>query len=738
MNVFGKAETLLNWTGNGDGIKAGSVSIWCVYTGQREDEVQGWGWLDMVYPDERERVRQIWTRAAQTKQFFTDAYRICRHDGAYQLLKVLAIPLVNDDLSLREWAVLYTEDKEEERALLLAREQAAHLEAIERTQQLEAIFESMTDGVFVYDGDGNIIRSNTAGHKLLHLDADAEYMDLPMVPRLTARNIRDEYGQPLPMEQWPMQRIIRGESLQGEQSVDILMRLQDGQDVMFNESGAPVRDAQNAIIGGVIVFRDVTKRRQVAFQVKKAFEMLLALAEELVSIQPYQDKDALPEEERTSSQMIRAVGRRLAELTVHILECRFVGITLLEPGNESARLRPLAVAGLSPEDMQLSRQEVFSSSLFDYLDEANIERLRANEVVIYDLTQRPFVRRSSYGIRRLLEAPMIMGGQLVGVLGVEKKAIDQEYTEEEVALIKAVAKLIQLVIERERLQQEGMEAQANELALRETNRRFDEFLSIASHELRTPLTTIKGNIQLALRRLLALERQKLDEGGVLSREIERIRAPLLYAEHRVAVQNRMIGDLLDVSRIQANKLELRMNPCNLVEIIHEAVEDEKYALPDRNILLELPEEEVLSVVADADRIGQVVHNYLSNALKYSPFERPVKVSLKRVGQVVRVAVQDEGPGLLPEDQKHVWERFYRVKGIEVQSGSGSGLGLGLHICRTIIEHHRGEFGLESVPGVGSTFWFSLSLAQPPQLSDMLEEVSPALVSKEDENPLNGA
>ena len=113
------------------------------------------------------------------------------------------------------------------------------------------------------------------------------------------------------------------------------------------------------------------------------------------------------------------------------------------------------------------------------------------------------------------------------------------------------------------------------------------------------------------------------------------------------------------------------------------------------------------VLADADRIEQVITNVLSNALRYSPAHKEVRVHVASAPTTVRVSVRDEGPGLAPEDIKRIWNRFYRVKGITSISGAGGGLGLGLHISRGIIERHKGAIGVDSIPGSGSTFWFTL-------------------------------
>ncbi len=264
----------------------------------------------------------------------------------------------------------------------------------------------------------------------------------------------------------------------------------------------------------------------------------------------------------------------------------------------------------------------------------------------------------------------------------------------------------------ERLLHERGEAQASELALREANQVMDEFLGIVSHELRTPLAIFLANVQIAGRRIERLQagvEQRVGKDDALVAQIAAVQGMLTRAETAALRQNRLVSDLLDVSRIQSGKLEIVPERIELGQLVRQCVEEQRLAHPGRSIMLELPEEEA-PVLGDADRIGQVITNYLSNALKYSGEEKPVMVLLRLDGQRARVAVRDEGPGVPPEEQGPIWDRFYRSPGAEHQSGSGVGLGLGLHISKTIVERHGGQVGVESVPGAGATFWFTLPLA----------------------------
>src|SRR5262249_49399501 len=149
--------------------------------------------------------------------------------------------------------------------------------------------------------------------------------------------------------------------------------------------------------------------------------------------------------------------------------------------------------------------------------------------------------------------------------------------------------------------------------------------------------------------------------------------------------------------------------CDLATLVREQVEALRVAAPGRTIRLRMPAGGgPILVDADADRIREVVANYVTNALKYSPPDRPVSVSvsLEARSACARVAVHDEGPGIPKTERAHLGELFHRVPGVAPQGDVTSGsLGLGLYVSKAIIEAHRGRVGFKSTVGKGSTFWF---------------------------------
>jgi signal transduction histidine kinase len=270
-----------------------------------------------------------------------------------------------------------------------------------------------------------------------------------------------------------------------------------------------------------------------------------------------------------------------------------------------------------------------------------------------------------------------------------------------------VIKLILILIGQELAIRKRTEARSQVIAHKEAQRHMNEFLSMASHELKTPLTSIKGNVQLMGRKLKSEVSLDATHPEDIRHVLREARELLERTDQQLTRLTQLVNILLESSRINGNTMDLLFELCELNTIIRETLQNQSHISANRVVHIELPPEKTILVMGDAGRIKQVIVQYLSNAHKYSSMDQPIKVLLQEEGRMARVSIQDHGPGIPLNEQKQVWERFYRVSDIQVLNGSEVGLGLGLHISRTIVEQHHGQVGLQSVPGHGSTFWFLL-------------------------------
>ncbi|HEX8151627.1 MAG TPA: ATP-binding protein, partial [Thermoanaerobaculia bacterium] len=230
-------------------------------------------------------------------------------------------------------------------------------------------------------------------------------------------------------------------------------------------------------------------------------------------------------------------------------------------------------------------------------------------------------------------------------------------------------------------------------ALQELDRKKDEFLSVASHELRTPLTTIKGYTQLLAQTIddLAYDDRTTYLNAVLG-EIERMMG--------------LISELLDVSRIETNRLQIHPQPIRWVEFIDRRANAFRVQNPARVIRFDAATEEA-TVYADPDRMRQVVDNLISNAVKYSAEGTDIDVFVELVDGHMLTAVVDQGIGIPRDEIPQLFERFHRAR--NVSSRYYGGLGLGLYIAKAIVEAHDGSIHVESEEGHGSRFTIKLPL-----------------------------
>lgn len=645
------------------------------------------------------------TRALTTGTIITNKeVEIETFDGQHKVVVDSAAPIC-DATGAIIGAVGMLQDITERRRLEEALRQAERVAAA-RAGQLEVIFETIVDGVFVYDLGGHILRANSAGRRLLNLDERPEFCLLPLPERIAHYQVCYGHDEHLPMEQWPLARMLRGEVLSDLNAVDVSYRKLDGRRVEGSITGAPLRDSDGHIVGAVMVLCDQTERQRLERRTHEALKALLAMAEALVQ----GPDEAAPGQETRSLASLAA--HRLATLASNLLGYSSVSISSLDL--ERGISEPLAVLGLSPEEEQRWwAGERRSARWTDGAHQEVLMRLQAGETLVMDMSNTLLREEPSpYNATFFLAVPMRFGERLVGLLILNPRGESPRSTPQEIALAEATAKLGALVIEWERLLREREAAQASAEALRQASQRMDAFLGLASHELKTPLTTVILGLQWGQRRLQSLLRKETIASQDVNGKLEALYDQISYTSRQATRLDRLVNDLLDVSRIQTDQLAFRLESVDLGSIIREVVQEQCLAYPQRSIQVAVPANQRLPVCADAGRIEQVVMNYLTNALKYSAEDEPVEIGALLQGDTVRLWVRDHGPGIPFAEQEHIWERFHRVPGVEVRSGSGVGLGLGLYISKTIITRHHGQIGVESFPGEGATFWFTLPLSCP--------------------------
>ncbi|TRO66446.1 PAS domain-containing sensor histidine kinase [Christiangramia sabulilitoris] len=235
--------------------------------------------------------------------------------------------------------------------------------------------------------------------------------------------------------------------------------------------------------------------------------------------------------------------------------------------------------------------------------------------------------------------------------------------------------------------------------LKEEEQRKEDFLKLVSHELKTPVTSIKGYVQLLLS---SLQEQALKELNTP------VKPYLKRIEGQVERLIRLISEMLDLSRIEQNELELQKTEFNLNEHVEELVEDLKYS--NKDIEIEIQNDCDCDVVADRDRIGQVIINFVTNALKYTPDGNRVEIRVfNESPDNVAVTVKDFGIGIDEKEQQQIFKRFYRVSGNK--DDTYAGFGIGLYLSSKIIERHNGKIMVNSAIGEGSEFTFTLPINQ---------------------------
>lgn len=232
--------------------------------------------------------------------------------------------------------------------------------------------------------------------------------------------------------------------------------------------------------------------------------------------------------------------------------------------------------------------------------------------------------------------------------------------------------------------------------IKEEEKRKGDFIKMASHELKTPVTSIKGYVQLLLS-LSSAENTAALTPTTLRSSLERV-------DKQIVRLTRLITEMLDLSRLDESKLELKKENFSIRQLVEETVQDILHTSSSHEITVVVNADGVIT--GDRDRIQQVLINFINNAIKYSPLQRQINVLIhSATPDQISVSVKDSGIGINRADQEKIFERFYRVTGKNEETFSG--FGIGLFIAKQIIERHKGSITVQSELGQGSVFTFNL-------------------------------
>ncbi len=405
-------------------------------------------------------------------------------------------------------------------------------------------------------------------------------------------------------------------------------------------------------------------------------------------------------------------------------------------GSDPPRLLDVAYAPVLDGDGHVSSIVV---SFRDVTDLRELERLKAvheanlkleavitstaNGVVVYDDQARIVLANPAvhelYGLPNgaivglaasdfaALVAPCFANGDELAAAVQRVEEQDDSYTEE-LEIVRPRRRIIRRVVSPVKTRDGtpvGKVAVYHDVTReRAIDRQKDEFLSLASHELKTPLTSIKGYTQLLLPRA--------GQNGTPEREQRALRTIASQVD-RMA---RLVGELLDLSRVDSGQLQIQIAPVDLTALVKRVIDQVELATTRHQFLVRAAGPVV--VKGDADRLEQVFTNLIENAIKYSPGGGQVEIVVEKHPAEAHLLVRDSGIGIPQAQLPHLFTRFYRAQNV---GSTISGLGLGLYISHELVRRHGGDLTVESCEGGGSTFQVILPVAGPPTVESTLPQ-----------------
>jgi len=525
----------------------------------------------------------------------------------------------------------------------------------ERMATLAAIIESSDDAIISKQLNG-IITSWNKGAETIFGYTEAEAMG-QHISFLIPKDRLDE-------EEMIISKLRQGERIEHYQTIRIT---KSGKEVTISLSVSPIHDETGEVIGASKIARDITKQKETEKLIAQYVYRL-----ELLNV----TGKALFAELDTN-----VILQKVTDATTDLSGAAFGAFFYNKTDSKGGSYLLYAISGAPREAFEklgMPRNTAIFETTFN-----GHGILRSD-----DITKDPRYGKNSphkgmpaghLPVVSYLAVPVFSpAGIVIGGLffGHPKPAM---FTKEHEVLVESIASQAAISLENARLYQE----------VQKLNAKKDEFIGFASHELRTPLTTVTGYLQL------------VEESPDLIRHV----MPKL--KKQVSRLVAIISDLLDISKIQADKLELNQTTITLRSLIKESVDSARQLSADHQIEYKIPNEE-LFLYGDATKINQVLLNILSNAIKYSPNNKEIEVNAERFGDEVKISISDHGKGIAKEHLDQVFTQFYRVASTD---GHTEGLGLGLFLCKEYVEAHHGKIWAESEVGKGTTIHLMLPITK---------------------------
>lgn len=540
----------------------------------------------------------------------------------------------------------------------------------------EAVIGAMADGVMLVDEEGRTVFINPAGQKMIGTETG-----VPIFRHAEVYGLRAENGEPLDARELPAAQALATSRAVNDVTMTIIRA---DSEMAVSMSAVPLIEDRR-VTGAVVTFRDITERRRLEEEMAQQAQRAQTLA----------DAGAFFTSNIDPVWVTQAIAERTAEVLGD-------WAAVILKGSESKELRVAALYHRDMASLGLAWSYIYRQPLT--VGEGIIGQVVATGYPSLTANVGAPQRGEEYSVGGAISAtPMTLASLLIlplrtrremlGALIIAANDPERAMTDENLPLAELLAERAALAIENAKLYTEQVDARRK---VEDLSRLKDEFLSIASHELRTPVTSIKGYTQLA--------KTLIREGDLNTSE-----EYLEIALDQIDRMSRLILELLDVSRIETGRLEIRREPINWANFVRDVVHHHHTSFNDRRFHLSVPERTDRIVNGDRDRLEQVLGNLLENAVKYSPEGSEIYVMVENRAESVVTAICDRGIGIPADEIQQVFERFHR--GRQVSSTNYGGLGLGLYITKQIIERHGGSIWVESKEGAGTTFFFSLPTEQ---------------------------